>query len=74
MFGWFRRTEKRLIVNPVEKILLNFLKNELLKNPQLAGGVIQHLLQQTKLDPTIINDVIALIEELLPVVLGAIKV
>ena len=61
-------------MNPsVQALLLNFLKNEATKNPALAGNLISELLSSLKVDPTLASDIVALIEELLPVILGAIK-
>ena len=61
-------------MNPaVATILLDFLKAELSKNPALAGDLISKLLGSLKVDPTLAADIVALIEELLPIILGAIK-
>jgi len=60
-------------MNKIEQLLLEFVKNELLKNPQLAGKWLQELLAKTKLDPTLIDELVKLLEDLLPVILGAIK-
>jgi hypothetical protein len=61
-------------VNPaVEQILLNFVKSELTKNPQLAGNFLNHVLQQAKVDPNIAAGLVEVLDELLPIILGAIK-
>lgn len=60
-------------MNPIETILLNFLKSELQKNPALAGNLLMDVLEKLKVDPTIANDVNQLVQQLLPVIIAAIK-
>jgi len=60
-------------MNSLESILIDFLKKELTSNPQLAGTLLQGLIAQLKSNPTLLNDIISLIEQILPTILGAVK-
>ena len=56
-------------MSAIETIMLNFFKNELTKNPNLAGNFLQELLAKTKLDPTLQSDLVVLLDTLLPIIL-----
>jgi hypothetical protein len=56
-------------MNAVESLMLNFLKKELTNNPDLAGKLLAHLLEQWKVDPTIEHDIVQLFDQLLPMLL-----
>lgn len=60
-------------MNPIEQIILNFVKDELTKNPQLAGNLLQYVLQQAKVDPNVTSALVTLLDQLLPVILSGIK-
>lgn len=61
-------------MNPViAQHLLDFVIQEGSNHPEFIGGLIQHLLTKSKLDPTLQADVVALIEQLLPILLSGIK-
>lgn len=60
-------------MSAVEQLLLAFLKKEAASNPQLAGKLLQSVMQELKSNPAIVNDVITLVDDLLPVILSGVK-
>ena len=57
----------------VQQLLVNFLLKELSNNPQLAGNLLKELLNSLKVDPTLAGDIVVLFDQLLPIILGAVK-
>lgn len=61
-------------MNPIEKMAAQFLLKELTTNPKLAGNFLLHVLEQTKLDPNLQADLVALAEQIIPLLLQNVKI
>jgi len=53
-------------MNPFEKIALSFLKKELASNPALISKLVQHILEQSHVDPAVVGPIVEAITELVP--------
>lgn len=60
-------------MNPIEQVLLAFAKKQLQSNPQFISGLLQHILEQNKVDPNVVKIVIELANDLLPLLATQIK-
>jgi hypothetical protein len=59
-------------MNPIEQAILNFLISTLKANPQFLDNIIKEILTQNKVDPAVIQAVLNLVNELLPLLLAGV--
>lgn len=61
-------------MNPIEKILISFLVNEIKNNPTFIVNIINHILEQKKVNPDLEKAVDDLVNAVVPSLINLIKV
>lgn len=59
-------------MSPLESLLISFLKKEVTKNPQIFSSLVSHILTSKNVDPTIVTDIVSVLNEALPLIIAEI--
>lgn len=59
-------------MSPLENLLISFLKKEVVKNPKIISSLVSHVLTSKNVDPTIIADIVTVLNEALPLIISEI--
>lgn len=59
-------------MSPLEKLLISFIQKEATKNPSIISNLVGHVLTQKNVDPAVINDIVSVLNEAIPLIIASI--